>query len=166
MSSKLQPQHTINVDGTEYIVQLYGVTFGLTLYAKLIRLLGEPVVKLIGMAKNQVNGPTDIMNLDLSTLNTDAAGEAIASLFTQLKDEDLASILKEVLSNTFFSPSLEAVGSQWETAFTGKYLHLFKLTARTLGVQYGDFLSGIKKPKTAAPAALASVPTGKGTKKS
>lgn len=155
---KLQPQQKVTVDEQEYVVQLYSPTFGLTLYAKLLRLLGQPLVKLIGMVKG--GEKLDILNLDTKDINFDAAGESLQMLFAQLGDDELAPLLKDVLSQTYFSPSLEQVGAQFETAFAGRYMHLFKLTAKTLGVQYADFLSGIVKRKNAERIAPILAPTG------
>lgn len=155
MSNKLQPQKEVTVDGQKYIVQLYSPDFGLTLYAKLLRLLGQPIVKLIGMVKGA--NLDNLADFDLNELDTDAAGEALQSLFSNLKDEEFVPLIKEILSETYTHPGLELVnGDEFNRLFSGKYLHLFKLTAQTLGVQYADFLSGIVKRAPVAKIALAS----------
>lgn len=150
-------QKDISIDGEKYVVQLYSPTFGLTLYAKLLRLLGEPVVKLLGMySKTKDASGGDLLDVDLANLDTDSIGEALQSLFLNLKDDQFAPLLKEILSETRFSPSLDPVSSRFEETFAGQYLHLFKLVAQTLGVQYADFLSVFAKRARAASAAAAS----------
>lgn len=157
--AKVQAQKEITIDGDKYIVQLYGPTYGFVLYSKLLRLLGEPIVKLIGIVKGKdLNAMEDLLSLDLGDLNIDAAGEALQSLFSKLKDDELPELLKAILSQTFFVPSLEPVVDTFETAFAGRYLHVFKLAAKTLGVQYADFLSGLVKRTNAVKGGAASGP--------
>lgn len=139
------------IDGEKYIVQLYGPTFGLTLYAKLIRLLGEPLVKLMSSFKGQ-----DLKSVRADELDFDAIGEAFKSLFLQLRDDEFVPLIQEILSATFVLPSRDPVNAQFESLFMGRYTHVFKLVAKTLGVQYPDFLSVIGK----RPNAVKSVPAG------
>lgn len=162
MTQNLQPRNEITVDDQNYVVQLYSPTYGLELYAKLLRLLGQPVVKLIGSLKGiDFSKPAGLLDFDLADLDTDAAGEALQALFANLKDDEFVPLIKSILSQTYNSPSLDPVSARFETQFAGKYLHLFKLTAKTLGVQYQDFLSGLVKRASVAKLAPVTAKEGK-----
>jgi hypothetical protein len=152
----IKMQTDILVDDEKYVVQLYSPTFGLTLYAKLVRLLGDPVTKLMRMVPRGT-APSALLEFEMGAgaFDTDAIGSAIQSLFINLREEDFAPLLKEILSETRL-PTLDPVTSQFETRFAGRYVHLFKLVAKTLGVQYKDFLSGIVKQASVVSAAAAS----------
>lgn len=160
MSQNLQPQTDIEIDGIKYVVQLYGPTFGTTLWAKLLSILGEPFIKVVATFKS--SGTTTVESalttLDVNSLNLDEIGEALQSLFSHMRPDEVVPLMKEILSSTFFKETLEPVGSRFETAFAGKYLHLFKLVGKTVGVQYADFLSGLKKRANAGKGVTASAP--------
>jgi hypothetical protein len=154
---KLQQQVEVTVDGEAYVVQLYGPTYGLRLWSKLLRLMGEPLVKLVSMFKNQkIGSAADIMGFDLSKLDTDAAASALQTLFAGLRDDEFPDLVKEILSSTYFKQGLSPVGDQFENHFSGRYLHLFKLVAKTLAVQYADFFAGLGKRKNAGAGGSAS----------
>lgn len=154
----MQPQKEIVVDQVKYIVQLYGPTFGFTLYAKLLRLLGQPVVKLIMAMKDK-----DLATLDPKDLDFDQIGNALESLFSNLKDDELVPLIQEILSQTYNAGTYNKVNDTFETQFLGKYSHVFKLTAKTLGVQYPDFLSGIVKRMSAGKGVQATSPKTEGS---
>lgn len=156
MLQKLQPTKEINVDGVKYIVQLYAPSFGLMLHAKLLRLLGEPFVKLFGMLKGGKN--FDVKALlagDLSGLNIDAAGEALGLLFEKVKEDEIFPLIQEILSGTLLSTK-QPVNEVFETHLMGRYGHIYKLVAKSLGAQYPDFLSGLAKRVSAAKSSPAS----------
>jgi hypothetical protein len=154
---KRQPQTKFTLDGQEYVAQLYSPTFGLTLHYRLIALLGEPLIKAMGVVKGAgIKGVADLANLDPEKLDLSALSDAVALVFGKLPPDQFTELVKEILSNTFLSPSLTAVTDEFESHFAGQYGHLFKLVVKTLGVQFPDFLSVIAKRSSAASAASAS----------
>lgn len=158
MSSKIQPQKEIIVDGEKYIVQLFSPTVGVTLQAKLFSILGDPFIKVAGMFKGSGTIENAIKTFDLDELDMDQAALALQSLFSNLKPEEVVPLMREILSSTFFAVSFNPVNDQFETHFSGRYMHLYKLVGQTIGAQYADFLSGLKKRKSAEKSALASIP--------
>lgn len=161
MLQKLQPQTKVNVEGEQYIVQLYSPSVGLTLYAKLVRLLGEPLLKLV--SKIDFSKIKDVKTLDdISAIDLDGVGDAIGVLFSKLKDDEFVPLLQEILSSTF-TKEMRPVNEDFEVTFAGHYNHVFKLVAKTLGAQYPNFLSGIVKRSTAAKSASVSPEAEKAT---
>lgn len=164
MLPKLQPSQDITIDGEKYVVQLYDPDTGLTLYARLLAILGQPLVKMLGMFKNtgSKDGKSpDIKEmlkagLNFDDIDIDAAGDAIGTLFMKMKPEEFVPLIKEILCCTFQKSSLTPVNDVFSAVFVGRYNHVFKLTAKTLGVQFPDFLSAIAKRANAAKSASAS----------
>lgn len=159
---QLQPQKEIHVDGVKYIVQLYEPEFGLTLYAKLIRRLGEPLIKVFGMLKEG----KDFKSATAEDIDMTKASDVLESLFSHISEDDFVPLIKEILSSTFQTgPGLHgvAVVDNFSTLFMGKYNHVFKLVAKTLGVQYPDFLSVIAKRSKGVSIASGSGQTKTGT---
>lgn len=155
---KLQPQTEVKVDDEKYIVQLYPPNFGLTLYAKLLRLLGEPIVKVMVMVKGNLNGAKIedfVKTFDLDQFDLSGAADVLQSLFSGLKDEEFVPLIQEILSSTFIAGELTPVNDIFDSRFAGQYSHLFQLVAKTLGVQYSDFLPGLVKRANAAKSAQA-----------
>lgn len=142
--NRIQPQKEIEVDGVKYIVQLYEPEFGLTLYAKLVRRLGEPLIKLFTTMK----GGKDFKEMTADDVDLSGIGNVLESLFENVKEEEFVPLIKEILSSTFQTGEHfhgTPVNDNFSTLFMGKYNHVFKLVAKTLGAQYPDFLSGIAK---------------------
>lgn len=155
MLPKLQPQKDIVVDGQKYVVQLYPPTVGLVLYAKLLRLLGEPIVKFIGsFGKDAFK--KEAIKLDLDGVDFEVVGQALSSLLSKIGDDDVVPLIQEILHGTFVYETKTAVNEQFETLFMGRYNHVFKLVAKTIGAQYPDFLSVLGKRASAAKLASAS----------
>lgn len=160
---QLQPQKEITVDGEKYIVQLYAPTFGLTLHAKLLDLVSGSLAKLFGMFKGlKGKSVADLVSGGLAwdDLDMDALGDSVAMLFGKLKPEEVAPLMLEILSCTFYEKTKQPVVATFESDFAGRYLHLYKLVGKTVGVQYADFLSGVVKRTNAASAARAGKATG------
>lgn len=154
-AQQLQPSSLIVVDKTQYKVQFYDPELGLTLYAKLIKTLGPPLIKMFSTFKGKsLDG---IMNLDTKDLDFDVLGDAVQSIFMQLSPEEVTPLVKEILGSTFDGKTNVNVVEDFSVRFMGKYSHLFKLVGKTLGAQYPDFLGGILKRMNAAKSGSASV---------
>lgn len=159
MTQNFQAQKEIEVDGDKYIVQFYGPTFGLELHARLMSLLGQPLVKLFESFKGK--SMKDI--LAKNDLDFDSLAESLQMIFAKIEPKELPGLIQEVLSSTFFSSTKSPVSETFETAFQGRYLHIYKLVVKTLGVQYADFFAGLRKRANAAKGVTASA--GKNTER-
>lgn len=157
-----QPNQKIQVDDKFYTVQLYNPEYGLTLWATLLRLVGPSIVSMISSMKGSVGGKLDLSKLTVSDMDFEKIGDSVMTLLNNVPPEDLVPLMKKILQGTYMTekdyhndPVVEKMN---DPVFQGKYKHLFKLTAKVLGVQYPDFLSVIGK-------GLKGLPPGAGAPK-
>lgn len=135
----MKSSEIIVVDEVTYTVQPYVATTGMILFTKILSLAGEPLLKA-AISLMQGEGK------DLSTLkksleqDIDKIIPAFTELCSKLQPHTLDHLFKEILVGTILVN--QSVVTVYDTHFAGRYLHLFKVVAKTLGVQYGDFLGG------------------------
>jgi hypothetical protein len=123
----------IEVDGTKYAVNHYITSYGIKLLTEIFKLLGESMIKKLLEAKEGA----------ASEIDPEKGGQAIAALTAKLDEDTADRIIKKILCNTLPENSSFSVVDDYDERFRGRYIHLFKLTFKTLEVQYGDFLGAL-----------------------
>jgi hypothetical protein len=119
----IQTQQIV-VDGATYSVTQFSATKGMKLLTRLTKILGEP------------------MSVFMSDENADAQKVlpvAIAALSERLEEDMVVQTVKELMDGVRDSDG----PIQFDTHFAGKFGHLFKLLAKILEVQYGDFFGAL-----------------------
>lgn len=142
MTQQNQPTTKIQVDDKVYTVQFYDPEYGLTLWAELLQAAGPSIVSFVSSFKGK-----KLEELSLKDVDLDKIGEGLIGLLRSVPPAELVPLMKKILCQTYMtelSHHNDRVVDQMNTdVFRGKYLHLLKMTAKTLGAQYPDFLSGI-----------------------
>lgn len=130
---------TFQLDGETYTVSPYMTSTGMKLLTELVLILGKPLVQLIIRVKEAAAGGSlkDLLEQDVDPATVDAV---MTALYERLSPEAVDSLIKRILDQTFVGSTSTKVTEGFDTRFQGKYLHVFKLVFKTLGVQYGDFL--------------------------
>jgi hypothetical protein len=142
----MKPSVPFTVGNETYTVQHFYTTAGLNLLTEIVGLLGEPMASLIGKLKGMSKGAAKFSDLDISD---DDAANAISRFVANLKPETVENLFKRILSHTIINAQgSTSCAEAFDTHFQGRYMHLFKVVWKSLGVQYGDFssaLAGIAK---------------------
>lgn len=136
----------VTIDGKTYSVTPWSGTKGARMLAKLVKLLGPALGKLMSSG-GSINGLLDSKAADI-----DFAG-VFVSLAERIDDTTFDSLIKEILEGVHEGP--RAVADDFDSRFSGESLLMFKLVKAALEVNYGDFLSVIGKSavRKANPAA-------------
>jgi hypothetical protein len=127
---------TVLVDGIEYQVSPYLSSKGLKLLVELFNLIGEEAIQFaMKMGEDKKAGKTSVGF-------EDELSKIIRNLTTKTNPDLVEALIKKILLNTYAGTSRSVV-EDFDLRFQGKYGHLFKLVAKTLGAQYGDFLGAL-----------------------
>ncbi len=133
---------TFTVDGESYVVQMYTTSVGMFLLTDIMNLLGADVVRVALAFKDGLKNGASVADFDLDIIDADMMTKAIDHLSSKAAPELLDSIFKRILSGTIIQKQGSTTcADAYDTHFQGRYSHLFKVLWKSLGVQYGDFLS-------------------------
>lgn len=157
----MQQPPTKVIDGIEYQSQPHLAEQGLYYFAILAKLLTEPLASaLISIVSSSDGGSLldrlldggvdEVLDKDVDL--TSVARELLSSLPTALRNlseklepREYVKLVKDFLSQTMVKGKGTApVSSVFNTHFAGKMLHLHKVVAFALEVNYGDFLSAAR----------------------
>ena len=131
------------IDGKEYRIEQYLTTRGFLILKNLTALLGEPLVRLIAAIPKDAmkDGKFSVGAFLATEAPLEKFGAIFSNALSKLSDEDAEKLMKDILVQTFHGNT--QVTEKFETHFQGDYGHLFRVIAKTLEVQYGDFLGAI-----------------------
>src|SRR3990172_1463647 len=125
----------VEIDGTRYSVSQYSAGKAVRLLAKLVKLVGRPIGILTGAGMD-------------SEIKTDLIASALEALGSSVEPEDLEKLVREILEGTIiFTEDGKNRQIVFDTDFTGRIGHLFRVLKHVLSYQYADFLGDLAAVK-------------------
>lgn len=134
-------QKDFSLDGESYVITMFPADQGLKVLTKLVKLIGEPMMEL---AK---------MNNDKQAM-FDHLGSAIRSLALRLDDENVVAICKQLSGCVIHGGGSMTLDKKFNTHFSGKLGHMFKLMVEVVNFNYADFLDVLALQNHAGSATL------------
>lgn len=121
-------QKDFSLDEESYTITMFPADQGLKVLSKLVKLIGEPMMEL---AK---------MNNDKEAM-FDHLAAAVRSLSMRLDDENVVSLCKQLSSCVIkHGDGSQTIDKKFNTHFSGRIGHMFKLLVEVVNFNYADFL--------------------------
>lgn len=144
----MQRTKELIVNGRKYYTTQYSATKGLILLTTLAKVASKPLGVIASFA-----GEKDVTEEEKKELIAKALGEIIMSIASQMEQEEVVTLIKDVLATTEF---IQEDGKRrplvFDTDFAGSYGHLFRLVQEIIAFQYNDFFDESPAPEEAAVA--------------
>lgn len=130
-----------------YIFEFYHLSpkVALRVLARLAKMVGEPIGSVVDVVVKGAGGKlslASIMQIDTSTLPPDLIKNAVSALVNRLDEDEILQTVETLLERVM-TQGPEDKGPRrtlFENDFTGKLPLLFKVIAKSLEVNFGDFL--------------------------
>ena len=119
---------TVSIDGEKYACRMMPATKGQKVLIRLTELVGRPALV---MAAGAVRGEGDVQLHDLIEVGT-------RIIFERLTDEEADASIKDVLDGVMVEGGGDVL-KNFDEHFRGRILHLYKVFAWALEVNYRDF---------------------------
>lgn len=133
---------TKDVDGALYEFEQMNTTTALKTLTTLTKLIGEPVMMTLGSVMKDLKpgAKFKLLDVDFNTLNADALAKAVKILIENMDDSRVVDLVKRLTSEKVLCDHKPIV---FDTHFSGKLGHLFKVLGAALEAQYGSFLDAL-----------------------
>ncbi len=122
------------------------------------KLFGGPLAKAIdGLLKGGKGGIKSLLAADVANLPPDLVGTVVSGLLERLDENEVLETVDKLLGPVLVQRDGDkgTRALRFEVDFHGEVLHLFKVLAAAIEVNYGDFF--------AASSGLAGAAAGRGT---
>lgn len=143
----IRQRQQIQVAGENYELAPMITSRQVVVWTRLVKLLGPTLVQLL-----DGKSVADLMAMDLKDAGLGATvKEALGGLVARLGEGDVLEIVQEMLDKELFSHG-NGQPLDFEDHFSGRLVHLGKVVAKALEVNFGDFFGGGKRkePQDAA----------------
>lgn len=135
-------QKDFSLDGDSYVITLFPADQGLKVLTKLIKLVGEPIMEM-----SKANQDKEKVYEYLTS--------AIRLLSARMDDENVVSLCRQlsscVIKEGDGSMSLD---KKFNTHFSGRIGHLFKLMVEVVNFNFADFLDVLALHQNAGSATV------------
>ncbi|WP_448510314.1 phage tail assembly chaperone [Immundisolibacter sp.] len=128
------------IDEQVYSISLFAADQGLKVCAKLIKLIGEPMLQLSGAEKAKT-----------SEERIEILKSALGTLVSRLDEDQVVSLCKTLCSVVTLANSSKTLDKEFNLYFRGKYGHLFKLLVKVVEYNFEDFLGELGQGAGLAP---------------
>ena len=118
------------IDDMEVAVTQFPARFGFKMQARLLKVFGPVIGKMLGGADLKKGADADV--------NLDKLSEAIELLFKSMDEDGAMKLIMDLLQSTRINGQ-EVNDSSFDSIFPGKYSTLFKIVGYVLEVNYGSF---------------------------
>ncbi len=127
-----RPRHS--VDGIMYEFEMLPISQALRLSVRIISVIATSASKVFSCFKEGKS----ILDQDI---NGQALGEAISMLVGGLSEDEVEGSINQLMAKTSVVDSKQNVlPVNMDIQFTGKIMHLYRVTWKALEVNFGDFL--------------------------
>jgi len=118
------------IDDMEVAVTQFPARFGFKMQARLLKVFGPVIGKMLGGADLKKGADADV--------NLDKLSEAIELLFKSMDEDGAMKLIMDLLQSTRINGQ-EVNDGSFDSIFPGKYSTLFKIVGYVLEVNYGSF---------------------------
>ena len=118
------------IDDMEVAVTQFPARFGFKMQARLLKVFGPVIGKMLGGADLKKGADADV--------NLDKLSEAIELLFKSMDEDRAMKLIMDLLQSTRINGQ-EVNDGSFDSIFPGKYSTLFKIVGYVLEVNYGSF---------------------------
>lgn len=130
------------IDGIRYTISQMPATLSVKVFARLCRLLGEPVVRLIAGAVDSKE-----------QLTAEQFAIVISGVFHMLDEDQAAETIKDLLRGAkcnrlagFDTGADAEISGAFDSHFSGRILHLLKVAQFAIETNYHDFFAASPWP--------------------
>lgn len=125
------------IDGKTYSFGYWDVDTSTEYLAKLIKLLGEPIARvMLGVVEKKEAGQS-ILDVDTKNLNTEAVASAFQGLALRLNEEEVKDLVRQCTRGIL----CDGKKIDYQSHFLGKIGHMMRVCLANLKHQYADFLA-------------------------
>jgi hypothetical protein len=132
------------IDGHTYEFERFGAKKSLRTFAKITKLIGEPVLMAISSAKGK--------NILKSEIDPEILGKAIAAFTMRLDSDETMELIEELTARE--NVMCDGKKISFDSHYADREDHMMKVLATALEVQYRNFYRGIVGMLPGVPAGL------------
>jgi hypothetical protein len=146
MSLMREPEEKV-IDGITYKCQVHTGEKLLWFFSRLVLIFTEPVAHLImAVIVGEEKGGSSFQNILDSDFDLTQISTALARLADKLTPDEYVEFVKSFLSGTF--EKNQSVTKDFSTRFMGNMLHLHKVLAFAMEVNFADFFTAFQNAKS------------------